>query len=99
MSFSPDHGVVRLVVQPAGDRIVVRVDDDGPGIPPENIADIFKRFYSERPDGESFGKHSGLGLAIVAAVARAHDGTIEVVNRNEDGRITGARFTVSVPAA
>ena len=99
VSFSPDNGVVVLVVLAAGERVLLRVDDDGPGIPPENREDIFKRFYSERPEAEAFGRHSGLGLAITRTIVEAHDGTIKVLNREEQGRVTGARFIVSLPAA
>ena len=96
LSFSPDHGLVVVVVVRAGDRVLLRVDDAGPGIASDNRADIFRRFYTERPDGEEFGRHSGLGLAIVRTIVEAHDGTIEVGGR-EDG--PGARFVVSLPAA
>jgi two-component system sensor histidine kinase ChvG len=99
VSFSPEGGVVRVTVAPAGERVLLRVDDDGPGVPPENREDIFKRFYSARPEEEAFGKHSGLGLAIVRAVVEAHDGSIEVGNRERDGEVLGARFAVSLPAA
>ncbi len=104
VSFSPDGGVVvvvveGLVVEGGGDRVQIRVDDDGPGIPPDNREDIFRRFYSERPEGEAFGRHSGLGLAISRTIIDAHGGTIEAVNREVQGRIAGARFLVSLPAA
>lgn len=99
LSFSPDEGVVVVSVARNDDRVVLRVDDDGPGIPEANRADIFKRFYSERPAGENFGRHSGLGLAIVRTIVEAHDGTVDVVNRERDGAVTGARFTVGLPAA
>lgn len=99
LSFSPDGGLVRIAVAPAEDRVLLRVEDQGPGVPPENRQDIFKRFYSARPEGEDFGKHSGLGLAIARAVVEAHDGTIEVSDREQDGQVIGARFTVSLPAA
>jgi two-component system sensor histidine kinase ChvG len=99
VSFSPDGGVVRLTVMRAGDRIMLRVDDDGPGIPAGMHEDIFKRFYSERPEAESFGKHSGLGLAIARAIVEAHDGMIGASNREQDGRVAGARFVVTLPAA
>lgn len=95
VSFSPEGGVVTVAVQRAGDDVMLRVEDDGPGIPPESLDDIFRRFYSERPPEEDFGKHSGLGLAIAAAVAAAHDGRIEARNRDSGG----ASFTVHVPAA
>jgi two-component system sensor histidine kinase ChvG len=56
---------------------------------------IFNRFHSIRPDGEAFGRHSGLGLAIAKAIVEGHDGRIEVGDRH-DGR-TGARFVLRFP--
>ncbi len=99
LSFSPEGAVVCVTVSADGDRVLLRVEDDGPGIPPENREDIFNRFYSERPAGEDFGKHSGLGLAIARAVVDAHDGKISVSDRNPGMDPPGARFTVSLPAA
>jgi two-component system sensor histidine kinase ChvG len=99
VSFSPNDGVVRMTVMRAGERVMLRVDDDGPGIPPGMHEDIFKRFYSERPEGESFGKHSGLGLAIARAIIEAHDGTIKALNREANGEVLGARFVMTLPAA
>lgn len=99
LSFSPDNGKVMLSLRTADGAALLWVEDEGPGIPPENREDIFRRFYSERPQTEDFGKHSGLGLAICATVVSAHDGTIDVDNRIVDGRIVGARFIVSIPLA
>jgi len=99
VSFSPSAGVVVIVIESIGDRVQLRIDDDGPGIPPDNREDIFRRFYSERPAGEAFGRHSGLGLAISRTIVDAHGGSIEAINREVQGRIAGARFLVSVPAA
>ncbi len=99
ISFSPQSGLVRITVARAGAEVIMRVDDMGPGIPPDTKDRIFGRFYSERPESEAFGKHSGLGLAIAKAIVEAHDGRIVAENRVEDGMITGARFTVSLPGA
>ena len=99
ISFSPDDGVVRLTITHGDNEVLLRVEDDGPGVPLENMQDIFKRFYSVRPSDENFGKHSGLGLAIARTIVEAHDGTIVVENRMHDGEIVGARFTVRLPAA
>ncbi len=99
ISFSPEGGIVRINLMRTGNRILLRVEDDGPGIPPDNLDDIFKRFYSARPSDEDFGKHSGLGLAISKAIVEAHDGQIAAGNRTENGQIRGARFTVDLPAA
>lgn len=99
VSFSPDDGIVRLTVMCAGQRVMLRVDDDGPGIPAGMHEQIFKRFYSERPAIESFGKHSGLGLAIAKAIVEAHDGNISALNREQGGKVVGARFIVTLPTA
>ena len=70
---------------------MISVEDEGPGVAADAREAIFNRFHSIRPEAE-FGRHSGLGLAIVRAIVEAHDGRIEVEDR-QDGR-TGARFTV-----
>jgi two-component system sensor histidine kinase ChvG len=78
----------------------VTIADDGPGIPPGKLTAIFERFYTERPAGEKFGVHSGLGLSISKQIVEAHGGRIVAENREgEDGRIHGALFTVTLPAA
>ncbi len=110
MSFSPADG--RIVVRAErtkgadGDVVVVSVEDDGPGIPEENLESIFERFYSDRPvegpdgTGEKFGTHSGLGLSISRQIVEAADGRIWAENRRRaDGEICGARFIVELPAA
>ena len=67
-SFSPPGGRVLVRIERRRerdhDRVIASVEDEGPGIPPNNTARIFERFYSERPEGEQFGTHSGLGLSI-----------------------------------
>lgn len=95
VSFSPTGGTVRLAVERVGARVALRVEDDGPGVPPDMTERIFERFYTQRPEGEAFGRHSGLGLAIARAIVEAHGGTIAVENRAEGG----ARFTVWLAAA
>jgi two-component system sensor histidine kinase ChvG len=73
---------------------MLKVEDEGPGVPPENRADVFRRFYSERPEAEDFGRHSGLGLSIAGAIIEAHGGTIRVDDRPQGGAV----FTVELPA-
>jgi two-component system, OmpR family, sensor histidine kinase ChvG len=100
VSFSPEGGSIRIAAARAGDKVRVTVSDDGPGIPPEKLTDIFDRFYSERPAGEKFGTHSGLGLSISKQIVEAHGGSIVAANRTaSDGRVLGAVFTVTLPAA
>jgi two-component system sensor histidine kinase ChvG len=95
LSFSPDGGDVTLSVSREADQVVLAVQDQGPGVPPANRRDIFRRFYSERPPEEDFGRHSGLGLSIAGAIVAAHNGQIAV----EDGPGGGALFRVLLPAA
>ncbi len=98
-SFSPPGGSIRIAAARDGERVRVTVADDGPGIPAGKLTAIFDRFYSERPAGEKFGTHSGLGLSISKQIVEAHGGRIVAENRTaEDGRILGAIFTVTLPA-
>jgi two-component system sensor histidine kinase ChvG len=89
---------VRISLQRAGRYAVATVEDDGPGLPPENLETVFDRFYTARPAGAAFGGHSGLGLSIARQIVEAHGGTIHAENRADaEGRIIGARFVVSLP--
>ncbi|NBX73140.1 MAG: HAMP domain-containing protein [Alphaproteobacteria bacterium] len=99
LSFSPPHKPVCISVQNDNKKIKIIVDDDGPGIPENKLVAIFDRFYSERPAGEEYGKHSGLGLSISKQIIEGHGGTIEASNRTApDGKIEGARFVMTLPA-
>ena len=97
VSFSPPGGLVEIAAAHVGDEIRIRIDDEGPGVPPEAREAIFNRFHSVRPEGENFGRHSGLGLAIAQAIVKGHDGEIDVHDR--DDAPSGARFTIRLPAA
>ncbi len=100
LSFSPEHGVVTLSILRDGDDIEIRITDQGPGVPPANLETIFKRFYTDRPGAESFGKNSGLGLSISRQIIQAHGGSIHAENtEDDDGNVTGACFVVRLPAA
>ena len=99
-SFTPENGSIYVTVARDGDWVVATCEDDGPGIPPTRLEEIFNRFYSERPEHEKFGAHSGLGLSICKQIVEAHGGAIHAENRTgPDGRTKGARFVVRLPAA
>jgi two-component system sensor histidine kinase ChvG len=99
LSFSPQGGTIRMAGRREGSLAIVEIEDDGPGIPENKLEAIFDRFYTERPQGEKFGTHSGLGLAISKQIIEAHRGTIRAENRRDAaGRVSGARFIVSIPA-
>ena len=98
-SFSPPGAPVRIGAAREKGVLVVTIDDCGPGVPEENLDSVFQRFYSQRPESEEFGRHSGLGLAISRQIVDAHRGSIAASNRYDgNGGIAGARFTVRLPA-
>jgi two-component system, OmpR family, sensor histidine kinase ChvG len=99
-SFSPPGGAIRLRAVDAGPAVEIAVEDDGPGIPASRLEHVFDRFYSERPVGEQFGQHSGLGLSISRQIVEALKGRITAENRQDgSGQVLGARFTVRLPKA
>lgn len=97
LSFSPPGGLVCVSATRVEDRVLIRVDDEGPGIAPSQREAIFRRFHSERPETEAFGQHSGLGLAIARTIVEGHQGSIVALDR-EDGK-SGASILISLPAA
>lgn len=99
VSFSPPGGAIRITASADKTAVQVTVDDEGPGIPNGKEAAIFTRFYTERPQSEKFGTHSGLGLSISKQIVDAHGGEIRASNRlGAAGKVLGARFTVTLPA-
>ncbi|MCG8692095.1 MAG: stimulus-sensing domain-containing protein [Minwuiales bacterium] len=99
LSFSPRNGEVRLSARRTGRNITIAVEDDGPGLPEDKLEAVFNRFYTERPSGETFGTHSGLGLSISRQIVEAHGGRLTAENRHgAGGAIIGARFAVTLPA-
>lgn len=103
-SFSQPGGrvVVSMEFAKGKDGPIVRalVEDEGPGIPPENLETIFQRFYTQRPKGAAFGGNSGLGLSIARQIVTAHHGRIYAQNIEGDGNPrAGARFVVELPHA
>jgi two-component system sensor histidine kinase ChvG len=111
ISFSPPEGKIRIVcsIVKSTRDVEIAIEDDGPGIPPENLERVFERFYTDRPGHEEFGKNSGLGLNISRQIVAAHKGSIWGENRlapqarTPSGlpmppKILGARFVIRLPA-
>ncbi len=101
ISFCEAGDAVRIWVRQRDNRVLVVVEDTGPGIPHQALTKIFKRFYSERPERQ-FGDHSGLGLAISKQIVEAHGGVIWAENilptrADPTSEPLGARFVVGLP--
>ncbi len=101
ISFCGDCDTIRIWARRRPDRVLVVVEDTGPGIPESALTKIFGRFYSERPVGQ-FGNNSGLGLAISKQIVEAHGGVIWAENipraaTDPDPGSLGARFVVGLP--
>ena len=101
ISFCEEGDAIRVWARRRENRVLVVVEDTGPGIPDQALSKVFKRFYSERPE-EHFGNNSGLGLAISKQIVEAHGGVIWAENiRPTEADITsdplGARFVVGLP--
>ena len=101
ISFCDSGDAVRVWARRRENRVLIVVEDTGPGIPEQALTKVFKRFYSERPQAD-FGKHSGLGLAISKQIVEAHGGVIWAENirptaADPTSAPLGARFVVGLP--
>ena len=101
ISFCEEGDAIRVWARRRENRVLVVVEDTGPGIPDQALGKIFNRFYSERPEND-FGNNSGLGLAISKQIVEAHGGVIWAENiRPTEADATseplGARFVVGLP--
>ncbi len=101
VSFCEDGDAIRVWVRRRENRVLIVVEDTGPGIPEEALTKIFNRFYSERPQND-FGNNSGLGLAISKQIVEAHGGVIWAENIrpteiDATSEPLGARFVVGLP--
>jgi signal transduction histidine kinase len=86
---------VHVSVRETDDVVELAVDDDGPGIPPADRARVFERFTRLEEGRSRDDGGAGLGLAIVAAIAARHGGSVRV----GDSHLGGARFTLRLPRA
>jgi len=111
ISFSPKRGKIRVSARRVRGEVEIAIEDEGPGIAPENLERIFDRFYTDRPHEDDFGQNSGLGLNISRQIIIAHGGRLWAENRpletppGQRGtrrgakRSGGARLVIRLPAA
>ena len=93
ISFSPPNGKITISLTADNTQLCIALSDQGPGVPDAKLEAIFDRFYTERPEGEAFGNHSGLGLSISRQIAEAHNGSLTAKNLTP----TGASFILTLP--
>jgi signal transduction histidine kinase len=93
LRHSPAHTVIILDLAFMAEGIIIRVQDEGPGIREEDLAYIFEEYYRGQREQETLG--TGLGLTMVRTTAQAHGGTVDAHNRAEGG----AEFIVTLPGA
>jgi two-component system, OmpR family, sensor histidine kinase BaeS len=96
LRYTPDGGRIAVTLAPRGAEAVVEVADTGIGIEPQDVARIFDRFWRGREAQALATGGSGVGLALVAALVRAHDGAVDVVSRPGRGSTFAVRLPLSV---
>jgi len=95
IEFSPPGGGIRICLScAAGARVVLHVDDEGPGIPDAELEQVFEKFTQSSSTSVAAGG-TGLGLAICRQIVLLHGGEISTENRPD----SGSRFTVVLPVA
>lgn len=100
-SFVPvENGRINVRLSRTARRVMIAIEDNGPGIRPDALERIFERFYTDRPQDDAFGQNSGLGLSISRQIVEAHGGTLKAENiiGAKPGDIRGARFVITLPA-
>ena len=94
ITYAPEHTTIRIDATRTGNRVAIACRDEGPGIPDEDLARVFERFYRVDKSRARDPGGTGLGLAIVKHLVELHGGTVRAENRPAGG----ARFTITLAA-
>lgn len=90
----PEGGHLRVTTAREANRILLRVEDTGQGIPAESLEKIFDPFFTTKP----VGKGTGLGLSVSYGIVQTHRGSIEVESRVGEGTIFVLTFPIATPS-
>jgi len=93
MSAARGSGTLTIRVRPAGDGVRIEVADDGPGVPPDDLARVFNPFFTTKGPGEG----RGLGLSVAHSVVAEHEGRLWAENRPGGGAMFVMELPVGVP--
>ena len=93
VKYSPKDGTLHIRAHTSGPNLIIDVADNGPGIPKEDRAHVFRAFYTGRATPGISVKGTGIGLSVVLEFVSAHGGTVQIV----DGEFPGAHFRIRMP--
>jgi signal transduction histidine kinase len=93
VKYTPNEGIINVIIQDAASAVSLIIEDNGPGIPAEELPLIFERLYRADKSRNRATGGAGLGLAIVKSVVKAHGGSVKAENPLDGG----CRFTVTLP--
>ncbi|MDB5742612.1 MAG: domain S-box protein [Polaromonas sp.] len=97
VKFTPENGHVRVQTKASAASVQIVVADNGPGIPPENLARVFDLFVQGRPDAAQLQGGLGLGLSVVKQLVALQGGEVAAFSQGVPGE--GCEFVVTLPAA
>lgn len=94
VSFSPDNGLIEIILEKVGEYVSISIRDQGPGVPDENLDKIFNRFFTYRESKNRGERNSGLGLSICDVIIKAYGGKVTAMNRKS----CGSEFKIELPS-
>ncbi|MGH8229314.1 MAG: sensor histidine kinase, partial [Steroidobacteraceae bacterium] len=95
IKYSPKGGTIHMGARASDGQLIMDIADSGPGIPPDERANVFEAFYTGRAAKGANVKGTGIGLSVVLEFVAAHGGTVRIV----DGEFPGAHFRITMPLA
>ena len=94
ITHAPSGGTIEVSTARRDSRLVLRVQDDGPGIPPEDLPRLFDRFFRSGNGRARRAGGAGLGLALARSIARDHGATISASNAAHGGAVFSVEFSI-----